>query len=129
MLILLKCYFNHITYFFAIQEYEAKVEKQKKEYDEKMKEWKASGGGAKKSTDGGDAEKSPKKTKKSAAPTTPSKGGSGGGFKSKEYISSDESSDDDADAKAKVSFANEGLVFIFFNGNCRILGKNKDIEI
>ncbi|XP_018014547.1 FACT complex subunit Ssrp1 [Hyalella azteca] len=86
------------------KEWEEKAAEAKSDYDEAMKEYKASGGG--KSSGGSD-----KKSKRNvSSSSSPSKAGSGGGFKSKEYIESEESSDsgeDEAKSKKKTKKSSE----------------------
>ncbi|XP_075220675.1 structure specific recognition protein [Lycorma delicatula] len=79
-------------------EWEAKSAKLKAEYDEAMKEYRASGGGAdkaktkvEKSSAAASAKKKPPPSKEKASPT---KVGTGKDFISKEYISEDDSSSD-----------------------------------
>lgn len=80
------------------QEWEAKAAEAKKEYEEAMKEYKAS---LKTTTP---TKKSPKKAAPSAAAAaavSPTKAGSGSGFKSKEFIDESSSSEDSDDKPLK----------------------------
>uniref|UniRef100_A0A1B6EEE8 FACT complex subunit SSRP1 n=1 Tax=Clastoptera arizonana TaxID=38151 RepID=A0A1B6EEE8_9HEMI len=78
-------------------EWEAKAAKQKEEYMEAMKEYKASGGSGDKSS------KKSSGSKKSNTTVSPTKAGSGGSFISKEYIDTDSDSSDDNKKKKKES--------------------------
>ncbi|XP_054258015.1 FACT complex subunit Ssrp1 [Macrosteles quadrilineatus] len=82
------------------KEYEDKVAKLKEEYQEAMKEYKATGGGATSSPS--ESKKSSKKPKSSPRKSSASAGDMGSGTKyiSKEFIESD-SSDSDSDKKSK----------------------------
>ncbi|XP_071516911.1 FACT complex subunit Ssrp1 [Panulirus ornatus] len=72
-------------------EWEEKAVKAKREYEDAMKEYKASGGGSPAKSKGS---KSPKKVV-----VSPTKAGSGGGFKSKEFIEDSDSSSEDSEDK------------------------------
>nr|XP_053630349.1 FACT complex subunit Ssrp1-like [Cherax quadricarinatus] len=71
-------------------EWEKKAAEAKRDYEEAMKEYKASSGF-------GGSSPSKSKSKKSVVSVSPTKAGSGGGFKSKEFIEDDSSSGDESD--------------------------------